>query len=237
MMGITFSTIITELEKEPFLSDFKFKKSTSSFYKIINGGWKRIELDHWTEWGCISVRPQFDVRFDIASKWFEKFSYKKISVQRDYSVVGCAPSMLDLGYGRLDSIVCFDKNGDDFNQKYQYLVDLLTRCSNSFFNKYNTIQDVYYDKILPIIEGKKEMQDSGGIEWAFEYLTICKVVSPENYDKLKKLIREYINYRMYNPNLPTPDPNIAPYYNQLDEMFSYLESQTIDDLMNKKHHK
>lgn len=224
-----FEAIILNLKKEPFLKDFIFRKRDASFINKFEGGCYRIELEHWTECGDLYIRPLFAVRFDFAHKWFEKFSFKDISVQRDNYVVGYQGEML--GY---KDVYTFKDDSSSLIQEYIELSDMLKKCSSYVFKEYATPRDVYNNKILPLIDGKIKMPE-GGIDWFFEYLTICKVIAPKNYDKLKEMLLRHADWRMTHYRIP--EPNMAYYYDHLDEIFGFLESLSVDDLLKRERYK
>lgn len=78
-MDFIFNEIINDLIQFDFFSGYKFRKRDSSFFLKTKGGKQIIELDHWTDAAKSSlvIYPIYGVRFDILSKWFEKFSVKK----------------------------------------------------------------------------------------------------------------------------------------------------------------
>lgn len=218
-----FDIIVAKLKNEPFLDNFSFRKRDSSFIYKFDGGCMRIELEHWSKWGEVCIRPGFFLRFDFVHKWFEKFSFKDILVQRDNFVVWFQGE----SFGP-KSIFSFSDNVKDYEREYIELLELLKKGSTYVFNKYRTPEDVYTNDILPIIKGEKCMPQ-GGIDWFFEYLTICKVVAPENYKQLKALLMEHAHWRMTHYSFP--EPNMAMYYDRLNEILEYLESLSVDDLM------
>ena len=71
-----FDKIIKDLLNLDFFSEYKFRKRDSSFLLKTKGGKQFIEMDHWIDEATSSlvIYPIYGVRFDILSKWFEKFS-------------------------------------------------------------------------------------------------------------------------------------------------------------------
>lgn len=69
----------------------------------------------------------------------------------------------------------------------------------------------------------------GGFDWAMIDLTLCKIVNPKNYNKLKEIILdriEFLNNR--------EEPNVAYYHDKIDDILRYLESLSTNDLENHK---
>ncbi|MBO4529001.1 MAG: hypothetical protein J5767_00005, partial [Paludibacteraceae bacterium] len=104
----------------------------------------------------------------------------------------------------------------------------LFECSNWVFTNYATLDLAYQHEIIPLLNGDKEMPD-GGIEWAFIDLTLCRIVSPQNYDAFKKKVLERIEF-LHSRN----EPNLAHYYDILDEIIAYMEGLSIEELENYK---
>ena len=76
-----FDKIIKDLLNLDFFSEYKFRKRDSSFLLKTKGGKQFIEMDHWIDEATSSlvIYPIYGVRFDILSKWFEKFSMKRFA--------------------------------------------------------------------------------------------------------------------------------------------------------------
>ena len=74
-------------------------------------------MDHWIDEATSSlvIYPIYGVRFDILSKWFEKFSMKNLQDQRDGASIdfsGDMLSMQDKFYFNLNG----EKYATDFNE-------------------------------------------------------------------------------------------------------------------------
>lgn len=46
---------------------------------------------------------------------------------------------------------------------------------------------MYDRRIVPILEGKQQLPDIGA-DWAFEYLTLARIISPKDYEIVKDII-------------------------------------------------
>lgn len=64
------------------------------------GGKQFIEMDHWIDEATSSlvIYPIYGVKFDILSKWFEKFSMKNLQDQRDRAGIAFYGDMLSMQY-------------------------------------------------------------------------------------------------------------------------------------------
>lgn len=60
-------------------------------------------------------------------------------------------------------------------------------------------------------------------------LTLCKIVNPNKYSRLKEIILDRI--RFLNKR---EEPNVAYYYDKIDDILRYLESLSTTDLENHK---
>lgn len=93
-----FDKIIKDLLNLNFFSEYKFRKRDSSFLLKTKGGKQIIEMDHWIDDATSSlvIYPIYGVRFDILSKWFEKFSVKNLQDQRDGASIDFSGDMLSM---------------------------------------------------------------------------------------------------------------------------------------------
>ena len=93
-----FDKIIKDLLQLNFFSEYKFRKRDSSFLLKTKGGKQFIEMDHWIDEATSSlvIYPIYGVRFDILSKWFEKFSMKNLQDQRDRASIAFSGDMLSI---------------------------------------------------------------------------------------------------------------------------------------------
>ena len=215
-----FGRIANDLCQEPFFKDFKYRKRKYSFIQRFEGGWRSVDFRHITEGRLCSIYPSFNVRFDIAEKWFEKFNFRTLSDQRDSSTVGFEGVML--GY---PSAFDIPTDGLDYDEQYAYLRDVVIKCATYTFNTYKSIQDVYFNIILPEVNGDKTMFSSGS-DWLFERLIISKIIDPEHFSSVKDA---YIKQAAWM--VSRNEPNMACYYYRMDEILSYLESLDLEKMM------
>ena len=216
--------ITTLLSTEEFFRDFKFQKS-NRFFISKNGGFRkdvRLPCAHYYD--VIHLHPTYGVKFDVLLNWFKKYNFRTTQDQRDDYSFGFTSSML----GKKSSDYEFSLDGKDFDSKFEFFKKELFECSNWVFTNYATLDLAYQHEIIPLLNGDKEMPD-GGIEWAFRDLTLCRIVSPQNYGAFKKMILERIEF-LHSRN----EPNLARYYDKLDEIIAYMEGLSIEELENYK---
>ncbi|MBD5341555.1 MAG: hypothetical protein HDR94_08270 [Bacteroides sp.] len=205
-----FLTIVERLRAEPFLNGFKFRKRDSSFIQQKGDLRRHIELDHWNKEGVLIVYPIYMVRFDILLKWFEPYNVKSPQDQQDNPSIGFTGNML----GRQDK---FRITESTFEQDYTTLRDSLSECSDIVFSSYNSLRDMYDRVIIPILESKQALPDVGA-DWAFKYLTLTRIESPEDYPAVKELVLAQV-HKMAERY----EPNIMDYFPRLDEIISVME--------------
>lgn len=205
-----FQIVVERLKSEPFLNGFKFRKRDYSFIQQENGLRRSIELDHWIKDGVLIVYPIYMVRFDVLLKWFEPYSFKSLQIQRDNPSVDFSGNML----GQQDKFQIVEVS---LQQDFTTLCDKLAKCSNIVFSSYTSLNDMYKRDIIPILEGKRTLPDVGA-DWAFKYLTLTRIVSPENYSAVKGLVLSQVN-KMAKRN----EPNIIEYMPRLDEIINAME--------------
>lgn len=205
-----FLTVVERLKAEPFLKGFKFRKRDYSFIQQVEGLRRHIELDHWTKGGVLIVYPIYMVRFDILLKWFEPYNVKSRQTQQDNPSVGFTGNML----GRRDKFTISEAN---LECDYSKLCVTLADCSGIVFQAYTSLRDMFDREIIPRLEGKRALPDVGA-DWAFKYLTLTRIVSPEDYPAVKELVLAQVQ-KMANRH----EPNVIDYFSRLDEIISVLE--------------
>lgn len=205
-----FLTVVERLKAEPFLNGFKFRKRDYSFIQQVEGLRRHIELDHWAKDGVLIVYPIYMVRFDILLKWFEPYNVKSRQDRQDNPSVGFTGNML----GRQDKFTISEANLDC---DYSKLCVTLADCSGIVFQSYTSLRDMFDREIIPILEGKRALPDVGA-DWAFKYLTLTRIVSPEDYPAVKELVLAQV-HKMANRH----EPNVIDYFSRLDEIISVME--------------
>lgn len=205
-----FQLAIEQLKTEPFLNGFKFRKRDSSFIQQEGGLRRHIELDHWNKEGVLIVYPIYMVRFDILLKWFEPYNVKSRQARQDNPSVGFTGNML----GRQDKFMISEAN---LERDYSKLCGTLADCSGIVFQSYTSLRDMFDREIIPRLEGKRALPDVGA-DWAFKYLTLTRIVSPEDYPAVKELVLAQVQ-KMANRH----EPNVIDYFSRLDEIISVME--------------
>lgn len=205
-----FLTVVDRLKAELFLNGFKFRKRDYSFIQQEQGLRRHIELDHWTKDGVLIVYPIYMVGFDILLKWFEPYNVKSRQDRQDNPSVGFTGNML----GRQDKFMISEAN---LERDYSKLCGTLADCSGIVFQSYTSLRDMFDREIIPRLEGKRALPDVGA-DWAFKYLTLTRIVSPEDYPAVKELVLAQVQ-KMANRH----EPNVIDYFSRLDEIISVME--------------
>ncbi len=205
-----FLTVVDRLKAELFLNGFKFRKRDYSFIQQEQGLRRHIELDHWTKDGVLIVYPIYMVRFDILLKWFEPYNVKSRQDRQGNPSVGFTGNML----GRQDKFMISEAN---LERDYSKLCGTLADCSGIVFQSYTSLRDMFDREIIPRLEGKRALPDVGA-DWAFKYLTLTRIVSPEDYPAVKELVLAQVQ-KMANRH----EPNVIDYFSRLDEIISVME--------------
>lgn len=218
-MNILAEKIARYLLEGEYFENFSLRKRDSSLINKLPYGAEIIQLQHWIETNHDSgkqfliVRPLYLKRFNILHKWFEKYSVKSISDQRDSYSVGFNGNMLNTKNEFLFNV-------DEVNNPlFDIFRDEVIKISADVFSKFSSIECLYNEIVQPCMLGEHSFPDVGA-EWAFEYLLITKIVDNENYERNKGKILsriEELNSR--------GEPNIQIYYDKVDEIVAYLENQ------------
>ena len=218
--------IISDITMQDCLCDFKFRKRDSTLIAIKEECRKTIEFYHWSDisTGKIMIRPIYGIKFDILLNWFAKFSFKSKQDQKDNCDFGFESSML----GCIDDDFSFNLSGMNYKTYYMNFEKTVLYCAEKVFTDYASLPMVYNTEIKPILEGKKELPDIE-IEWAFIDLTLCKIIAPQNYSKFKEIVMTRIEFLHSRE-----EPNLAFYYDRLDEIIGYMEGLTIEELKSCK---
>lgn len=224
----TFERVLYRINMDPYFRDFTYRKRDGAYIQKFEGGWRSILLQRWFRFGELTIRPNFEVRFDVAHKWFEKYSFKTLADQRNGNTVGA-----NAEFYNYDEQYDFDPNDPDFDKKCDRLITVIKNCAKDYFNRYRTIGDVFKLEILPRLEGEKAFYITGA-DWFFEYLTICRLAAPERYEELKAKLYQLAHTFMTRKY---PEPNMKRYYDRLNEIIGYMESQSEEELYKSKHKK
>lgn len=208
-----FETIISEIEADPFFSDFKFKKSTNMLYRCNGNRTLSVEFEHWKEFDECAIYITYGCRFEILTKWFEKFSFKTLRDQRNNPNVLYDNTNFDK-----DEYIYFDYNFSDYEKKMHVMLPMIKENLTSFDKKYSTLEDYYKEDVLPIVTGEKELSDVGA-DWIFIYLTLGFLVDKENYSRLKEIVLKRVEW-MHNLG----EPNVEHYYDKMDDILFYMEN-------------
>lgn len=217
-MNNLFDEIIDDIRHLDFFSDYKFRKRDSSLYFKTKDRKQYIELDHWIDYpkASLIIYPIYGVRFDILSKWFEKFSVKQLQDQRDRPSIAFTGNMLS----QQDKFV-FKTNKEGYFENLENFKIILTRCSEYVFSTYSSLDNLYEQTIQPILDGDATLPDVGA-DWIFIDLALCKLVEPARFNDLKQIILSHVD-KMYQRR----EPNILDYYDRLEEILHYLEYNKI----------
>lgn len=124
------SSIVSDIQRTDFFSDFKYRKRDCSFNYKTSEGRQFVELDHWIDDSTSSlvIYPIYAVRFDILSRWFERFSLKTIQDQRDRPSIAFSGDMIS----QTDTFN-FKLNGIDYDKSLMLLLQTLVVSSRAVF--------------------------------------------------------------------------------------------------------
>lgn len=219
-MNEVVGKILNRLIKESVFEDFSLRKRDSCLIKKTKDGFCRFSLtesshtvDLKNNLLAIQVYPMLSRRFDITFKWFEKYSFIDLKTQKEHVN----------SYLRLFDIMDFYFYEDNyhFEEQYAQLRNIVITNATDFFEKNSTLEKLYQNKIVPILNGNVKLPDTGA-NWIFEYLKLTWIVDKANYPKLKALILKQVNFLMFGRKFK--EPSISRYYNRLDEIFADIEN-------------
>ena len=210
--------VLNSLINEPVFKDFKIRKCDECLIQKTTDGFNKIEFDdHFQSVDlsnhelALEIRPIFVRRFDVLSKWFEKYSFKELKIQRNNG---------QIFNGISNEEFLFYNSGEHFEEQYKKLRNKVIEKAQVFFYDYATLEQLYQKEVFTILTGDKKMRDVGA-DWIFEYLKLTWIVDRENYNKVKDLILKQIEFMMFGRK--HQEPNISKYYDRLDEIFADIE--------------
>lgn len=212
------NNIATYLLDDEFFENFKLRKKDSSIIKQNSSGFEKVELQNWidtnhsvSEKGLV-ILPVYSKRFDILHKWFERFSFKTISDQRDTYSIGFEGQML----GKKNEY--YFALSESFRPEWEIFRNDVVANANAIFDKFTSLADLYEYLVYPVITEEK-LPPNVGADWVFEYLLLTKIADKKNYGRAKKVILD----RVEEMN-KRGEPNIARYYDNLEKILLHLEN-------------
>ncbi len=213
-MATLFDLIRFQIEEDEYFSDFKFRKKGCTFLQKTAYGKNIIILDHWRNSDSqLVIYPIYGVRFDILKKWFEKFSFKSLQDQRDLGYVYFTGEMLNV-----EDKFYFNSDESNLIEECIKLRECIKNTSKEVFYNYASLESAYEMEITPILDGSKKLPD-GDADYFFENLALCKIVHPEDYEKLKDIQLRHAQW-LYDRR----EPNMSTYFPRLTEILNYLEN-------------
>lgn len=219
MINPILAKILDNLLEEEFFWGFKLRKRDISLIKKDVTGFQAIEFQSWENFDAsrdqlaLLIKPLYLKRFDVLHKWFEPFSFKNLVDQRDNYSVGFDGSML----GRKDQFYFFSS---EMNFEHDFILfrDELIVNAREVFKSFNNIEKLYNYFIIPVLEKKYDLPNVGA-DWIFEYLTVTKIVNPNVYTQVKKIILDRVDEMILKK-----EPNVMEYYPKIGHILKHLES-------------
>lgn len=182
-------------------------------------GFYNIELyihqsyDLKREQPALEIRPVYGVRFDSLMTWFEKYSFKSSSDQRNNSTSMADGKTLE----SIDKFYFLDSRSE-FDKDFISFTETVRNISTKYFSKYKSIENFFTNDVLPFLNRKQEFSDVGA-DWIFEYLAAVKLCQFERFDEMAQILRKQIEF-MKSRN----EPNVTAYYDKFDDIFEELRT-------------
>jgi len=217
-----YDGVLQSCLNEPYFTSFKYKKKDKNFVQKTDAGFNAIEFqvhdgyDLKRDFRAMQVKPLYFMRFDVLHKWFEKYSFKTLSDQRNNYVLIFSGSE----YQKKKEYHFLLDERNYANDVQEFVADVVSNAQ-ACFGRFQTLQAVYDYIIPPVLSGEKALPN-GQADWIFEYLTLCRIVAPENYEVFKKMVLERIEFILSGDY---KDINIMQYYPNLDAILKDMESQ------------
>ena len=194
--------ILPRLQNEDYFLKFKFIKSQTAFRQKTDFGFYNIEIyshksyDLNRDKPALEIHPVYGVSFDLVTKWYEKFSFKSLSDQRNNLTVAADGKTLNT----VDKFYFLDSR-TELDNEFSIFCSSVRNISTDYFSKYKTLDDYFANDVLPVLNRERKMHDVGA-DWIFEYLAAVKLFRFDRFDEMTKLLKNQIEF-MKNSNEPT----------------------------------
>ena len=220
------------------LNEFKFSASRNEFRLRFPGGWQLLNMapTFWSFLDVFDISPYFDIRFDVAQRWFEKYELNIVIDKGDGKGKCDLRGSIDVRDVRAYGMLHYDDSPTVFGRvRYEIDPNLFTQQNlllfqemilgntSAMMEKCHSLTSFFENFVLPIIEGKKVMGIEGCMHSLFYYSAVCRIVAPELFsqwmekiEKTKTLLSEQIQTK-----LPL-DLYWFYYAEKYDEIMDYL---------------
>ncbi|MDO4335576.1 MAG: hypothetical protein Q4C37_07105 [Bacteroidales bacterium] len=225
-MSIAFDKLISDLQQNSFFAGFKYQKSESAFVKESNGRKLRIRLWHSRDYpiSVIKIHPQYDLRFDILHRWYERFDFRTVKDQRTIFTLSFDECHLpdDISLSRDDAFYV-DTDSVNYRVQLTQMQDRIVKSVTEIDNRFKTVKDLYDYLIVPVLKGDKALPATGSC-WVFVDLALCKYVAPEVYPEFRHIVMSQVE-QLYKKG----EPNIERIHSNIDEMLDFLETANLEE--------
>lgn len=211
--------IIETIASDSFFNEFVIRKSDNSIICKTDYGYKRVFFEYYNGYDlqrddlALEIRPHYNIRFNILHKWLEKYSKRTLKDQREGYSIGFCGDMLNF-----KGEFFFLENRKSYDKDLKMLHHEVVKNANIVFSQYGTLKGYYQHYIGDVLKGIRDLPD-GGFEWTINYLIATKIVAPSDYDTVKELILQRIEFMMQNN-----EPNTRMYYDDLSVILKDLDS-------------
>lgn len=138
--------VLNSLINEPVFKDFKIRKCDECLIQKTTDGFNKIEFDdHFQSVDlsnhklALEIRPIFVRRFDVLSKWFEKYSFKELKIQRNNG---------QIFNGISNEEFLFYNSGEHFEEQYKKLRNKVIEKAQVFFMTMQLLNNFTKKKFL-----------------------------------------------------------------------------------------
>ncbi|MEE0979701.1 MAG: hypothetical protein UH625_09900 [Muribaculaceae bacterium] len=227
----TKDMVVNVLKEDPFFKDFKYNRTYGMLIKYTVWGHFALVIEsRMYVPGISEFRFAAQVHYRVITDWFSKYSYyerdgillywnvsEMINIDDDYG-------RPDVRYGTL-----VRRDPEYFAKDVEKMKREIIIQADRVFKKFDNLDNYYEYEVKPLIEGKRELYDCGGL--MSTTLATTKIVAPENYEKLKRMFYEDWKSR---PDRGYQLVDALHYLPILDEIYAYLDSINLKDQVIKR---
>ena len=223
---MTLYEIIAEgLRQEPIFKDFLFQKNGSEIKLKFNGGaftlcMRRQVIDPD---GSLKFYVAMRVLYKAPRNWVPKYCVRSPKDRQGDYLVG---ETLDIYAGKIHKV---HNDVSLFAEEYRLFKADLIEFVKYFITNYSSLKKVFDNKIYPYMVGDITWENRVYVEFCIEYLVICRIVSPENYARLKSVVLDEFKFFHNREEL-----NYMRYHDKINDILEFIENTDYKAIMNKK---
>lgn len=149
---------------------------------------------------------------------------RKITDFQPFSVFAASFFQNLYPFEKLQSEFYFLESRKDFEKDLRKIKIEVVENAKLIFSKFSKLEGYYEYCIGDVINNKRQLPNEG-FDWVVEYLIATKVIDPSNYELVKGLVLQRVEYMKGRNN-----PNIKLYYPEIPTILKDLENTDFKEI-------